>query len=212
VKDIIRPGLILMAYGLVAGLALGIINSKTAPIIAEQEEAARMAAIEAVLPEAVVFVTDTADGVEFITGYIDEEHSEIAGYVVTAHGAGFSSTIRTVVGLSTDFTVKGIEIVFQAETPGLGTKILEVRKDEQRPWFVQQFDGREIGKLEVDKDGGELVSITGATITSRAVARSVADAADKLKTSLEKASPPIERLPEETEKNDILETAEGGEE
>ncbi|MCK5832229.1 RnfABCDGE type electron transport complex subunit G [bacterium] len=188
-KDIIRPGLILMAYGLIAGLALGLVNSATAPKIAAQEEAARMAAIEEVMPDAVLFTEDSAGSVDYLVGYQDSAKTNVAGYVITAYGNGFSSTIRTVVGINKDFTVEAIEIVCQSETPGLGTKAIEQDDPLKEPWFERQFDGLSPTQLKVDKDGGQLKSITGATITSRAIARSVANAAKKLETAIKAKSP-----------------------
>ncbi len=183
-KAIIRPGIILMAYGLVAGLGLGFINSITAPKIAAQEEAARTAAIKEVMPEAKVFDPDTAGDIEYITAYADEAKTHIVGYVITAYGNGFSSTIRTVVGLEPDFTISAIEIVYQSETPGLGDRAVECKEKGQEPWFEVQFDDKPIDGLAVDKDGGNVESITGATITSRAVTNSVVEAANKLEKAL----------------------------
>ncbi|MCD6502499.1 RnfABCDGE type electron transport complex subunit G [bacterium] len=183
-KDIVRPGLILMAYGLIAGLALGLVNSMTAPKIAAQEEAARMAAIEEVLPDAKLFDPDTAGNIEYLTGYADSAESEPVGYVITALGNGFSSTIRTVVGIESDFSIEAIEIVYQSETPGLGTRCVEVKEKGEEPWFEKQFDGKKIAQLAVDKDGGSIKAITGATITSRAVTQSVEKAVEKLKEAI----------------------------
>ena len=183
---ILKPGFILMAYGLVAGLALGLINDATAPVIAKQEEAARMAAIEEVLPEATVFDPDTAGDLEYISGYETEEKKSPVGYVITAYGSGFSSTIRTVVGLEPNFEVSAIEIVSQSETPGLGTRAVEAEEGKE-PWFEVQFDDKNALALAVDKDGGNIESITGATITSRAIANSVSKAAERLKEAIGEA-------------------------
>ncbi len=198
-KDIIRPGLILMAYGIVAGIALGLINSATAPKIAEQEEAARMAAIREVLPEAMVFDPDTAGEIEYLTGYADEAGTKPVGYVITALGNGFSSTIQTVVGVEMDFSVEAIEIVYQSETPGLGTRSVESKEKGEEPWFEVQFDDKTMSQLIVDKDGGEIESITGATITSRAIANSVAKAIDALQKALPAATEPDTSCEEEGE-------------
>jgi len=182
-KSIIKPGITLMIYGLIAGLGLGYINSLTSPVIEAQEEVARMAAIEEVLPEAQVFDPDTVDSVQYITGYADSSEITPVGYIITAYGNGFSSTIKTVVGLNPDFTISAIEIVYQSETPGLGTKSVEIT-DGPEPWFEMQFDDKLYNNLAVDKDGGDIKSITGATITSRAITNSVKIAAKELKLAL----------------------------
>ncbi|MGC9314520.1 MAG: RnfABCDGE type electron transport complex subunit G [bacterium] len=183
-KNVILPGLILMAYGLIAGLSLGFINQMTAPIIAEQEESARLAAINEVLPDAKVFDPDTAGEIEYLVGYTDSSQTQVVGYVITAFGSGFSSTIRTVVGLEPDFTINAIEIVYQSETPGLGDNAIKSPSTDVEPPFEVQFDGKAYDNIKVDKDGGPIVSLTGATITSRAIANSVARAAKELKEAI----------------------------
>ena len=52
-----------------------------------------------------------------------------------------------------------------AETSGLGSKASD-------PAFKDQYVGKG-GTLAVDKDGGEIAAISGATITSRAVTAGV---------------------------------------
>lgn len=182
-KNIIIPGVILMSYGLVAGLALGLIYQVTAPKISAQEEAARLAAINEVLPEAEVFDPDTAGEIQYLTGYPDSTKTQPVGYVVTAFGTGFSSTIRTVVGVKPDFTINAIEIVYQSETPGLGDNAVKSPEEGVEPPFEVQFDTKDPDNLKVDKDGGQIESLTGATITSRAITNSVA----KIVKQLEKA-------------------------
>ena len=52
-----------------------------------------------------------------------------------------------------------------SETSGLGSN---AKKD----WFREQFVGGS-GTLRVNKDGGDIQALTGATITSRAVTNGV---------------------------------------
>ena len=65
-------------------------------------------------------------------------------------------------------TLRGLKIVFHAETPGLGAKIIE---DD----FLDQFEGMALGDLTLTADGGEVDAISGATISSEAVTDSVYD-------------------------------------
>ncbi len=88
------------------------------------------------------------------------------GYAVQVETAGFGGTITMMVGVSTDAKVLGVEIVSHSETPGLGARA------ESDSGFRGSFAGLE-GVIEVSKDGGEADTLTGATITSRAVAEGV---------------------------------------
>ena len=51
-------------------------------------------------------------------------------------------------------------------------------------WFQQQFIGRISDGLAVDKDGGQITSVTGATISSRAVANSIKNGLETLTKQL----------------------------
>ena len=67
-----------------------------------------------------------------------------------------------------DNAVTGVSIVDHAETSGLGANCVKES-------FRNQFIGA-TGGLAVNKDGGTIDALTGATITSRAVTRAVNNA------------------------------------
>jgi electron transport complex protein RnfG len=75
----------------------------------------------------------------------------------------------------------------QQETPGLGARIVEVRPGGEKPWFTSQFEGKSGDELRLKKDGGGIDAITGATISSRAVAGGVYNAAGELFAEAKKA-------------------------
>ena len=78
-----------------------------------------------------------------------------------------------MVGVNTDLIIEKIKIISQAETPGLGANC-------EKPEFQEQFSGKQKTEMKVDKDGGTIVSLTGATITTRTIANSIKAAMDKL--------------------------------
>lgn len=84
-----------------------------------------------------------------------------AGFVVEVTPAGFGGAIDMVVGVASDGTVTGVSIVKMTETSGLGAN---AAKESYRSQYVGLS-----GTLAVNKDGGEIDALTGATITSRAV-------------------------------------------
>ena len=81
-----------------------------------------------------------------------------------------------------------IKILSQNETPGLGSKIIEVEQDETiwsalsqekkeeaavpKPWFQEQFRGENIDSLD------QIETITGATISSTGVIDSIREKAE----------------------------------
>jgi len=95
--------------------------------------------------------------------------SSVAGMAVkTFSNNGYGGKIIIMLGVDKDFTITGLYPLEFSETPGLGTKMT---KDE----FKGQFSGKNTDNFvfKVQKDGGDVVAITSATITSRAVTEAV---------------------------------------
>ena len=85
-----------------------------------------------------------------------------------------------MVGVDSLGAIQGMKVLKQVETPGLGTKVEEIKYGEEDPWFTRQFLSKQADQVAVDKDGGDIQSITGATISSRALTQSVVAAYEKL--------------------------------
>lgn len=103
-----------------------------------------------------------------MTFYRGKKGSDIAGYAFDVTGKGFGGTMRLMVGVNDKGTINGVKVLGHSETPGLGAKMTE-------KWFTDQFKGfRDPEGLKIKKDGGKLDTITGASITSRAVAEAIA--------------------------------------
>jgi len=104
------------------------------------------------------------------------KHEVIAVILPAVTENGYNGRIKSLVGINADGTVAAVRIVEHKETPGLGDKI-EVKKSD----WVHQFSGLSLldppeEKWTVQKDGGYFDQMTGATITPRAVVRSVRSA------------------------------------
>ena len=86
---------------------------------------------------------------------------------------GFSGVIRLMVGFAPDGQILNIRVLEQAETPGLGTKMVGAGNPLEK-----SFVGRNPAqmKLGVKKDGGDVDALTAATISSRAYTDAVARA------------------------------------
>jgi electron transport complex protein RnfG len=104
---------------------------------------------------------------EFIYYQGYDQAGKLTGYTFVASRYGYSSVVKTMVGVDTTMSITKIKIIEQAETPGLGA-------NSTTEAFRQRFEQKGLEALKVDKDGGEIVSLTGATITSRAVTGSIA--------------------------------------
>ena len=156
-----RISLILLLITACVAAALAGVNAITAPKIAENTARKTQEAIEAVLPgggEEVDFVDNT--------GLVSVVYKGESGYAVQVAPMGFNGAITMMVGVDFEGNILGISVISQAETAGLGAVCAE--KTSKGEEFRGQYVGMS-GTLAVDKDGGEVASITGATISSRAV-------------------------------------------
>ncbi|KPK96983.1 MAG: hypothetical protein AMJ95_11505 [Omnitrophica WOR_2 bacterium SM23_72] len=165
-KELIRYGLILGVICVVASASLAVVYSVAQPRIVASALAEEEASLKDVLPEADHFEPVKANSDILYYKAFDLNGREI-GVAFKAQGKGYSSTIETMVGMSTDGEILAIKVLSQNETPGLGANVIE-------PDFAARFSQKEIDDLN------EVQAVTGATISSRAVTDSVAEKAKEI--------------------------------
>jgi len=113
-------------------------------------------------------------GDEPVDVYVAEDGGRpVAAVFATAETEGYNSTIHLLIGVSPDGALTGVRAVSHRETPGLGDAI-----DIKKSRWITKFDGKSLAapareRWAVDKDDGDFDSITGATVTSRAVVKGV---------------------------------------
>ncbi len=164
-NNMVRLTVTLLSIAAVCSLLLGMVNAITKDPIAQAKENKKVAAMAEVLAAEVYEpVAYTGSDVTIIEIYKAGD----LGHVVEVGVSGFGGTIDMMVGVDTSGICTGVSIVSMAETAGLGAN---ASKEDFRTQFVGQS-----GDVRVAKDGGMIDSLTGATITSRAVADGVTSA------------------------------------
>ena len=165
-SKIIKPGVTLLIVAAAAAFILGLVNMGTAGRI----EALAIETMENAMQTVLPADSYTDLGVED-DGEINSVHTASnGGWVVEVTETGSQGTITMMVGVSADYACTGISITDSSETAGLGA--IASQSSDKGDAFRAQFVGQS-GTVSVDKDGGEIDSITGATITSRAVCTGV---------------------------------------
>jgi len=178
-KDMSRLLITLTLIAAGAGLILSMVERVTREPIKEQRRLQMLKALSAVLPaydnSPDTDIVSLENGIDKkgkpvqVVFYRARKESQLVGtaFKVVAPD-GYSGNIEVMVGLKPDQTVNAIEILAHAETPGLGSKIVD-------PWFKDLFKGKSLSNADwrVKKDGGEFDQITGATISPRAIVGAV---------------------------------------
>jgi len=162
----IRYGFILLTICLCASLVLSVTYKITQARIGEQLTAGEKSALKEVFADATAFEDKNLDGETY---YVAKKDGQEIGYVIKTEAKGYSSTIVMLVGFDKTGEIEGLEVLSQQETPGLGAKMVEVKPGEEKPWFLQQFEGKKTGDLNLQT----IHAITAATISSKAVVESV---------------------------------------
>ncbi|MFW6154326.1 MAG: FMN-binding protein [Planctomycetota bacterium] len=163
----IRQGWLVLLLGLLFGVALAGVNAWLGPKIDENQRRARETAAVKVIPGGEEARKVTVDGTTVFR--VTDGAGRLVGWGVPAGGQGYADTLRLIVGVNADASeLTGFRVTYNQETPGLGNKI-------ERTEFRSRFAGRDASvRLEAvqDPEGDhEVQALTGATISSDAVAR-----------------------------------------
>jgi electron transport complex protein RnfG len=171
-KDIAKYGVILAVICLVASSILAGMYSFAKPHTDKQAQAGTEAGLLQVIPQASRFeAVKSKDEILYYQGY-DKENKPV-GIAFYASAKGYSSTIETLAGMSEEGKIIAIKVINQDETPGLGTRV-----DEKS--FTEQFCDRGVTDLL------QVSTISGATISSSAVIKSVKQRAEEIQRLLKK--------------------------
>ena len=165
----------LMTAAILAGLVLATVNYFTQERREKNEAEFKRQALQEALPDAASFAAvEGAEGEpESYRGLGPD--GELVGYVLEVITRGYEGKIEMMLGVDSSLTIVNFQIVKQRETPGLGDRARE-------EWFRERFRGLSVGSLEVVKQAqaGKVEAITGATITSRAIADAFNEQVERL--------------------------------
>ncbi|MEW5901862.1 MAG: FMN-binding protein [Acidobacteriota bacterium] len=175
---------VLTGIGLISGALLVAVNLFTKDRIAENKRKEIELAVVRVIPGAAAS-EKIYEEKDFTVYQGKDDQGNVLGIAVNAAAGGFQDKILYMFGLNADLTkINGLYVLQQKETPGLGAKITSEEA------FLQFWEGRDaratlklrkpaIGKE--DLGASEVNTVTGATVSSRAMVSSVNAALEKIK-------------------------------
>lgn len=167
-------GVLFLISAIVAGI-LGVVYDLTKDRIAQLNTDKTNAAYASVLEaDEYTEVPYTGDNttIQKISEAKDSSGQTI-GHVVEVVESGSQGSITIIIGVDNDNKCTGISITKSSETSGLGA--VASSSSDKGVAFREQFVGKG-SDVALEKNGGDIQALTGATITSTAVTRAVASA------------------------------------
>ena len=160
-NEFIKPIVVLVVICVITSALLGITNSVTAPVIAENAVKAANDVRTALLPAADGAFTKTEiEPVDGVTEVYTADNG--AGCVISAEAQGYGGSVPVMVAFGKDGAITAVNFLSNSETPGLGQK---VRTEK----FGAQFTGMEATSFGLS----DIDAISGATISSSAAVTAI---------------------------------------
>ncbi|MCZ8500557.1 electron transport complex subunit RsxG [Vibrio lentus] len=182
-----KNGLVLAIFACASTGLVAVTHYLTKDQIKQQEQAQLLSVLNQVIPHALhdneLFSACTLVQAEELgteqamPTYIAKLNGEPSAIAIEAIAPdGYNGAIKVIVGMKIDGTILGTRVLSHQETPGLGDKI-DLRVSD----WILSFAGKQVTDSNLDrwkvrKDGGDFDQFTGATITPRAVVKSVKQA------------------------------------
>lgn len=172
--SMIKLGLILCAYAVVACAMLALVNNFTAPKITENQTKKVSAAMQEFFPESGLTFETINDFTPPVVGaitvdemYVAKRGNEIVGGAAQVTGPTYDQG-TILIGIKNDGTVTGLKFLKLTDSPGFGLKANDATfKLPNGKTFYGQFEGKNAKDGFVA--GQNFDAISGATITSEAV-------------------------------------------
>ncbi|PMM27384.1 electron transport complex subunit RsxG [Vibrio lentus] len=182
-----KNGLVLAIFACASTGLVAVTHYLTKDQIKQQEQAQLLSVLNQVIPHdlhdnelfsACTLVEAEELGTEqAMPAYIATLNGKPSAIAIEAIAPdGYNGAIKVIVGMKIDGTILGTRVLSHRETPGLGDKI-DLRVSD----WILSFAGKQVTESNLDrwkvrKDGGDFDQFTGATITPRAVVKSVKQA------------------------------------
>ncbi len=175
-NKVIKLTVVLFLICAIVSAVLGAVNEVTKGPIETQQREKTEKAYKAVLPYADSFTEIDPAAYAAYKSTINKISvaDNGAGYVVETTFSGAQGSITMAVGIDSDMRCAGISIIKHSETSGLGE--VAASSSERGVSFRKSFIGKDETITVHDID-----AITGATITSKAVAGAVANVINAVK-------------------------------
>lgn len=178
-KEIMKTGIILFLICAVSAGLCGIVNSVTAPVIAEnlireREAALAVAAGEYTVGDEVAIDTPNAN-----VAYTILDGDEVVGYVFELNANGYGGAMTIIASYYPDGELISAQLTTNSETPGLG-------KNAENSWYMDMFRGlggdNPLPVTSSDLSADDAAAVSGATVTFTGVSTALRNGSELAKS------------------------------
>lgn len=179
-KTVMKTGLILFLICAVSAGLCGIVNSITAPRIAENIRLEQLKAYDAVATGLEIGEEKTVDGVAGVTSMLPlSENGKTSGVILNLTGNGYGGGFSIIASYDFDGRLLKAKMMGNGETPGLGKK-------SEQSWYMEMFEGlgadKEIPKSKTDLPADQAQAVSGASITFGGVTTALRNGSEYVKS------------------------------
>ena len=140
-----------------------VVTGALAAIITAATQEAERAARSELLPEAEDF--EPVTGVEVANVSAIYKSTNDVGVVITSSAKGYGGDVVVMTAITPDGTIKQIKVTEQAETKGIGSKVVDI------PSYWENYQGLDASQSLVLNE--DVDAVTSATISSTALINAV---------------------------------------
>lgn len=162
-NKIFKPIVVLVIICIVITGALAATNGVTKPIIDEATRLAEEKSRTELLPEAEGFEEVTGVEVENVSAIYKSTND--VGVVITSSAKGYGGDVVVMTAINPDGTIKQIKVTEEAETKGIGSKVVAT------PTYWENYMGLDASDALVLNE--DVDAVTSATISSTALINAV---------------------------------------
>lgn len=181
-KSVMKQAMFLFMITVAIAAVLGVVHYITKDPIEAQLKREVNLSKKVLLPSATTF--ETVDITNYMVPSVKmlergfDASGSMVGYLVTMIPKGYGGEILTLVGFDANIAITSYRVLKSNETPGLGDFV--AKSD-----FISHFEGRvdfPINIVKVPAKQTDIQAITGATISSKAMAQGINQAVEVVKS------------------------------
>ena len=184
-KIVGRTVLVMIIFGVFFSTILQFIYTQTNPVILKSEAAAKERLLLQVISKDLynndlinsfieIKPNKKLKNKETIKGYIAKKNNKVTAVILETRAPdGYSGEIKILVGIDIKGYILGTRVVKHQETPGLGDYIDIIKSDWINIFTYSSLENTTKIEWAVQKDQGKFDYVAGATITARAVVKTI---------------------------------------